>query len=233
MKKYTIIFLLLFISCNYIFPEQQKSANSRLGPYLWIVLTTCYVGTPKVKSVSYIDNMDGSVTANMLYDMDRPNCVVLPKTEVRSVLIKKCMQGQVYLKDQNNCRGKGSEADGWGAEKYQYCPTNDYSCERRTTLLNYADEIKSPAAVSCDQNIDLGRKWKLPEQSNFRGDSSSFFNIIQEIPKVITNTVIVPMVSPSTKESIEGVGFDPVAKVISIGWELPKNNSFYIFCISN
>ena len=61
MKKYTIIFLLLFISCNYIFPEQQKSANSRLGPYLWIVLTTCYVGTPKVKSVSYIDNMDGRI----------------------------------------------------------------------------------------------------------------------------------------------------------------------------
>ena len=127
------------------------------------------------------------------------------------VLIKKCMQGQVYLKDQNNCRGKGSEADGWGAEKYQYCPTNDYSCERRTTLLNYADEIKSPAAVSCDQNIDLGRKWKLPEQSNFRGDSSSFFNIIQEIPKVITNTVIVPILF-----QLE------LMKCWICGWEIPR-----------
>jgi len=169
MKKYNSIilsFLLVCISCNYIFPKQEKSPKEKLFPFLWITLATCYTGTPKVKSVSYIDNRDGTVTANMLYDMDRPNCVSLPKSEVRSVLIKKCMQGQVYQKDQNNCRGKGSEADGWGAEKYQYCPTNDRSCEKETgdRLRRYvADETKSPAAIACAQETFLGKRWGLPE----------------------------------------------------------------------
>ncbi len=249
MKKYNSIilsFLFICISCNYIFPKQEKSPKEKLFPFLWITLATCYTGTPKVKSVSYIDNMDGTVTANMLYDMDRPNCVSLPKTEIRTVFIKKCMQGQVYQKDQNNCRGKGSEADGWGAEKYQYCPTNDRACEKETgdRLREYvADETKSPAAIACAQETFLGKRWGLPEGHEvFTANGSQIFDFFMEIPNYQNSGIssppiyslgsIIPLSYPGNETEIKSVGFRPLERKVGGGTGPNKNESYPIFCIS-
>ncbi len=75
-------------------------------------------------------------------------------------IIKKCIQGQVYRAEQNDCKGKGTQADWWGAEKFQWCPTNDRACEIRNSDGSY-DFTKSPAYATCNNDTTTGKKWQL------------------------------------------------------------------------
>ena len=146
------------------------------------------------------------------------------------------MQGQVYQKDQNNCRGKGTEADGWGAEKFQYCPTNDRSCEIYVggKLSGYvADDTKSPAAKVCAQETILGRKWNLPDGFEiFTMGGIALFDIFLDIPSENTNTpTLIPMSYSSSIEDSWSIAFYKSLKEVSAG-SGPKSDFDHVLCIS-
>ena len=73
-------------------------------------------------------------------------------------IIKKCIQGQVYRAEQNDCKGKGTQADWWGAEKFQWCPTNDRACIVKNSDGSF-DFTKSPAWASCIYDTTADKKW--------------------------------------------------------------------------
>ena len=85
---------------------------------------------------------------------DGPFCEEIPQAPV---YIKKCLQGQVYRSAENDCRGTGSAADQWGAAKFQFCSTDDTSCQDGSGVANGS----SPAEQSCRGETLAGRSWHL------------------------------------------------------------------------
>ena len=95
--------------------------------------------------------------------------------------IKKCIQGQVYRQAQNDCKGTGTAANYYGAQKFQWCPTNDRSCEKLDSSGNFViDETKSPAALTCKSDSFLGKQWSVtPGVSR---DFQNFYERSDELP---------------------------------------------------
>ncbi|HBS04311.1 MAG TPA: hypothetical protein DEA96_05045 [Leptospiraceae bacterium] len=85
---------------------------------------------------------------------DGPFCEQIPQAPV---YLKKCLQGQVYRSAENDCRGTGSYADQWGATKFQFCNTDDTSCQDGDGVANSS----SPAEQSCRGETLAGRSWHL------------------------------------------------------------------------
>lgn len=72
--------------------------------------------------------------------------------ELKSYLVKKCVQGQVYRPVENDCRGKGTQDNWWGAEKYQWCNIGYDECVN--------DLTKSPANATCLNDTVGGHSWE-------------------------------------------------------------------------
>jgi|JI10StandDraft_1071094.scaffolds.fasta_scaffold118727_3 hypothetical protein len=70
--------------------------------------------------------------------------------------IKKCIQGQVYRQAQNDCKGTGTAANYWGAQKLQACPTNDTACD---DSIGKQSKTLSPARASCINDKTAGQSW--------------------------------------------------------------------------
>ena len=103
------------------------------------------------QSAGFIDNKNGTLS---LYTTDPSNSVYH---------VKKCLQGQVYRSAENDCRGVGSSADGWGASKLQYCSTDTSACNPAGQYPNYGTEYvygqNSEIYVSCSNDTTAGLTW--------------------------------------------------------------------------
>ncbi|MCB1159776.1 MAG: hypothetical protein KDK45_19910, partial [Leptospiraceae bacterium] len=100
----------------------------------------------------YIDKKDGTVELNIIRRGDNASLGTI-------AILKKCLQGQVYRKEENDCKGTGSESDYYGAQQLQFCDKLDYSCTGEDYTLN--GNGNSEAYKSCDAETLLGRKWKV------------------------------------------------------------------------
>jgi len=139
-----LIFSLIFSSCENDHNEEWE-AISKYGIHMILMEQTSH---------SIYDNNDGSLT----YETRNGYNIVTGNT-----FIKKCFQGQVYRKAENDCKGTGSDADGWGAVKLNYCNTNDDSCNPLGHFGKYEGSYvygdNSEIYTSCNSDQTLGYKW--------------------------------------------------------------------------
>lgn len=144
------------------------------------VFTDMKDGTIRYQKVSvYLENHCGKFG-----ELFHPNT---QDTVHSTFYIKKCLQGQVYRSAENDCRGTGSSPE-WGAVKYQFCPTNDRSCDMTAKDDNgrdiyVADPTKSPAAKACADDTTAGKSWYLP-----MGNVILIDNFLRYSSEIITGT---------------------------------------------
>jgi hypothetical protein len=112
--------------------------------------------------VSIDDNKNGTISLfKITYETTHGNKVITQKKET---ILQRCLSGQVYRIVQNDCQGIGTKATIWGAQKYQWCPSNDTACESLDSSGNYylVNTLLSPAAKACADSLLLGKKWQIP-----------------------------------------------------------------------
>lgn len=150
---------------------KPETVPSREVLYLYAFIYTM----KESKEVRVQDMKDGTIkistyklTSNV-FGMT-PN---VSEIEMDFVYLKRCLQGQVYRSSQNDCKGAGTQSDYWGAQKFQWCPTNDRACEISKVYTyngyNYTytytyysvDRTKSPPYISCGNDTTANRKWEL------------------------------------------------------------------------
>lgn len=205
-------------------PEEPGPGNG------YKVFMICTLIKDRIRDYRYEDMMDGTIQLTMTTGYER-YCYRDTVTSV--IFIKKCLQGQVYQPGPNNCQGTGSAPD-WGAQKLQFCPTNDRSCED----ANYkANPLTSPAAASCAADTTAGRAWRLPDYSNTtEGLSGDILDYLSDLPGgsegfwtqearhgTETEAYLYGFLSYTTYSGI---------KLLSNGYEL-KNIPQYVLCISD
>lgn len=117
----------------------------------------------------YRDSLDNTVVFGLIMhyfmNLDPTSVVDMKNGTVRVsfngdsyVFYKKCLQGQVYREEENDCKGTGSETDFYGAVQLQYCDTADNSCDSGYYLDGSGN---SEAYNSCDSDYTLGLRWKV------------------------------------------------------------------------
>jgi hypothetical protein len=146
------------------------------------------------------------------------------------VYIKKCLQGQIYRSTQNDCQdpsGGRNAGNNWGALTFQFCTTNDGSCETNWK----ADPIKnSPAAVSCANDTLANRKWHLyyNQYDTFIGNFNQYF---PDIPIGATNLIWSSYSDGVDPTLAEAYYFDvPYNKITFTN--KAKINTYYVLCLS-
>ena len=112
---------------------------------------------------------------------------------------KKCLQGQVFRKEYNDCKGI-STSPYWGAQTLQFCNNNDFSCQKATQydaqgnpLWGLPDHSVSPAGISCSNDFTSNKIWKMAETSFVRESNT---NIIPDFPKTETDFIWYGGISP-------------------------------------
>ena len=109
------------------------------------------------------DNKDGTLETIQYKETTWLLGLVARSRTPTGYIIKKCIQGQVYRAEQNDCKGKGTAADWWGAEKFQWCQTNDRACERTYgNGVYFADSTKAVPNIICQNDAAAGKKWSFP-----------------------------------------------------------------------
>ena len=153
----------------------------------------------------------------------------------KTVYFKKCLQGQTYRLSQNDCQGSGIAPD-WNAEKFQFCASNDKSCDRGVAIKDnkkskniwIADAQKSPAAKSCAEDQTGNKTWELfyfKDTINFPVNFNDYFTL----PKGKEYAFWIDGVFYADKA---GLGyFNDNSDFISSGYQL-KNTYFHVWCLS-
>ncbi|HMV44084.1 MAG TPA: hypothetical protein PKL30_05965 [Leptospiraceae bacterium] len=171
----TLISFLIFhfIQCNDPNAEERKKRNDDNKTALLELIGLSW-GSKEIGAV--VDNKDG--TLNYTYQLLQTNSWLGNKViSQKTILIRRCLIGQVYRSAPNDCQGTGTKDTVWGASQLQWCPTNDRSCEKD----GKADPAISPAAKACATDTFAGKKWKLPSKDDSLGTllselSGGFYN---------------------------------------------------------
>ena len=164
-----ILFLIcLFFMCNY----SEKTTNEQPFTTIWY---SCFF-LPNIETVNtrvLTDKNDGTIELAVTTGQrsNIPYCFFHNRTTTIRTLFKKCLQGQVYRQPQNDCQGTGTASNNFGAQTFQWCPTNDNSCDVRGLNNQFfiANENISPAAISCKNENFKSLKWSLSRfvENNF------------------------------------------------------------------
>ncbi len=157
--KQIILFILvciIFFNCD---SSKKKKPSLPPGFDYIIFLGTFAWGTKEEGIV--VDNKNG--TLNYTYKLIQTNPYFGNRVLVdKTILIRRCLIGQVFRQTENDCQGTGTKETVWGASRLQWCPTNDRSCE----IDGKADPTKSPAAKACADDTFLNKKWMLPSKDD-------------------------------------------------------------------
>lgn len=156
----TLISFLIFhfIQCNDPNAEERKKGNEDNKAVLLELIGLSW-GSKEIGTV--VDNKDG--TLNYTYQLLQTNSWLGNKViSQKTILIRRCLIGQVYRSAQNDCQGTGTKDTVWGASQLQWCPTNDRSCEKD----GKADPTISPAAKACATDTFAGKSWRLRSKND-------------------------------------------------------------------
>ncbi len=163
--KYLILVLLVsiivFSQCDSNLPIVGKEEKSEMKKFIEGLPRMCYFARLSGSTQGYkiIDNNDGTISLVSFSNIGSEFCPPpFGKTESTSVVyyIKKCVQGQVYRQAQNDCKGTGTAANYYNAQKYQGCPTNDTACD---DSVGNQSKTLSPARASCILDTTKGLSW--------------------------------------------------------------------------
>jgi hypothetical protein len=149
--KAIILVIMILLNCGILNKPPKKDARE-----IDFFTSAALLNYNSGEKAEVIDNKDG--TLNYTYIKWSSTAGIYTETRGKTILVRRCLIGQVYRPEQNDCRGTGTESDTWGATRYEWCPTNDTSCE----VNGIADPTKSPAAKACAEDTFLGKKWRLP-----------------------------------------------------------------------
>lgn len=117
-----------------------------------------------------VDNGDGTVTDYS-----------------RTLVWKKCSQGQVWNTTNNDCTGTGSVDDEYGVGTYQYCDANDNSCNGGTDNGILDGGGASTAWSTCDAETLTGRNWRVPTFDELKDlHDNAYSNNISLFPNTAT-----------------------------------------------
>lgn len=138
--------------------KERKAEKESLKSLFWEIISLSSEYNLEKGEVK--DNKDGTVTFTyILYDRIMWGDQI---KETRTVILRRCLIGQIYRSAENDCKGTGTKENRWGALYLQWCPTNDTACEKN----GVADPAVSPAAKACDQDTTAGKKWQLPSKED-------------------------------------------------------------------
>lgn len=212
-----VCFSLPILSFNCDWPDEPTGPSD-----VYKVFMFCTLIKNTVREYQYEDMMDGTTKLTVTTGYER-NCYRETVTSV--IYIKKCLQGQTYQPGPNNCQGTGGAPD-WGAQKFQFCPTNDRSCEDS----NYkADPLTSPAAFACASDTTAGRTWRLiPDNPRpFNSEAITFF------PEMVTGATdyIWSEDSHSSNQTMAWVYRLDISGNV-FGTALLKNSTNYVLCMA-
>jgi len=171
VKQITILTLLLSIlilaNCFDTYKEEDKKRNNDDRVALLQMIGLSW-GTKEEGKV--VDNKDGTLTYT--YTLIQTNGWIGNRIlSQKTILIRRCLIGQVYRLTENDCQGTGTKETVWGASQLQWCPTNNRSCEKD----GKADPTISPAAKACADDTFAGRKWTLMSENDKVATILSFF----------------------------------------------------------
>ena len=222
VKYYTLLALTLFCaSCN------GNNSDEGLEFMAGLLPSWCSMHSDYYDEIIFTDLEDGTIQRDRRGTNHGP-CVGTNISHNYSY-IKKCLQGQVYrpLPD-NDCRGTGTAGDNWGAQKYQFCPTNDRACDMLEGYIYVADPTKSPAAKSCADDATAGLNWELPRGNEYYlPDNISAY--APEIPLDSTNLIWLDY--PHYEDKTRAIYFD-INGDLQYGPFQLKNEQLYVLCIS-
>ena len=219
--KYLII-IILFINCT-LFPSQSDASKKRDSAIMSFLLCT-FARAPFERYVSK-DNMDGTVTIRI---EKVSGCGLVNSTSLWTVM-KKCLQGQVYRSAQNDCKGSGSSADYYGAQRFQWCPTNDEGCDDPTAPSLSIMNLKiSPAGKSCaNENLNQITKWEpVLVFADQKAVFSSYKDRGDEIP--VNEYLWIDDWRFATVNTAPTFTVKEPASIL----QFPKSNYFYVLCMS-
>ena len=184
--KYLVIIILL-INCT-LFPSQQSQASKNREQLGHLFLLSCIILPPaKTEEVTAVDKMDGTIE---IQQNTFRSCGFGGKTLESSKVgyLKKCIQGQVYRSAQNDCKGTGSAADYYGAQKFQWCPTSDGACDYKGLGDFYTiDSSLSPAGNSCLNDGLKNIRWSILGKTISKDFLVKHINRTDEIPLNTSN----------------------------------------------
>lgn len=225
LKHIAIFFLIntiLFLSnCFDTNAKERKKRNEDNKVALLQVIGLSW-GSKEVGTV--VDNKDGTLTYT--YQLLQTNGWLGNRiVSQRTILIRRCLIGQVYRSTQNDCQGTGTKDTVWGASQLQWCPTNDRSCEKD----GKADSAISPAAKACATDTFAGMKWELPSESDRMAIILSLFP--KEVIEDIKNTKIVRSPIIWLSESIQSNLYPHLALTSNIESNVSSQEKILLFSI--
>ncbi len=148
---YSLGALLLFLTCMELpeNPLKKKDKRNAIEKYLENGgISLCLSIRSEEKKDEVLDDIDGTISLRTNTYSKYDACPwewgkPAQKTGIGILKfwVSKCIQGQVYRKEQNDCKGAGSAANYWNAQKYQLCTTNVSTCGNL-----------SPVRLACNSN---------------------------------------------------------------------------------
>ncbi|HMY70003.1 MAG TPA: hypothetical protein PL163_25395 [Leptospiraceae bacterium] len=182
MKIIIFAAIVILSNCEVLEPiwtdKNQKKRDKDFGT---LIMWSSITGGPQIREEAQVtDNKDG--TLYYTYIKRQINWPGNPILEQKTILVQRCLIGQVYRPAENDCRGTGTKGTTWGALKFQWCPTNDRSCEKD----GVADPALSPAAKACADSNFLGKKWGLGSKTD---SLSLYLSNTQETLKLDFSTI--------------------------------------------
>ncbi|MCP5499074.1 MAG: hypothetical protein H7A25_04180 [Leptospiraceae bacterium] len=120
---------------------------------------------------TFFDNGDGTIS-------------VYNYTSYKLVIIKKCLQGQAFRTEQNDCQGNGDSSNNYGASLLSFCNTDDNSCND-TEIFNLTSTSNSEIYLSCNNDTFNKKSWKVISSTYILDiiNESEFLSFYTEFPK--------------------------------------------------
>ncbi len=165
----------------------KKKNPSALKQFNEKALFVCFIGRFTItRENKIVDNKDGTISLVNADSQGSEYCPYPPLAKNDLVVgnksrayMKKCLQGQVYRQAQNDCKGTGTAANYYGAQKLQFCPTNVSTCGDL-----------SPAKISClnDTTGGVTRDGSFSNFVSYYSEIKSYFKgRTDEIPSAKTD----------------------------------------------
>ncbi|HNF17611.1 MAG TPA: hypothetical protein PK453_28390 [Leptospiraceae bacterium] len=171
------------------------------------------------------DNMNGTITVRI----EKVSGCGMVSLVSDGTLLKKCLQGQVYRSAQNDCKGTGTAADYYGAQKFQWCPTNDGACDNSPNTASVPSPKISPAGKSCYDETPIGtRHWSLLG-AYFNDDASPLYSYSERKDEIPITEYVWIIYSPFANISQAAtITFSEPQKTVLFA----KNSYFYVLCVN-
>lgn len=217
MKIRNLLPLLIFLNCwgyDRKLEEKQKMDSLKLG-----FLISWYNIFAAPKAVFILKDYKNGVVGytreeySQSYDL---------------FFLKKCLQGQVYRPEQNDCRGTGDINNNYGATLLQFCDKNDGSCSSQKSILDGSGNSESFKSCNGEtlNNSGLFKKvqWDIIDATRKKMLADVNKDIFSDIPRMLAFWIN----NVNNSYQAEYTSFDTINSGL-LSYDQPTNGK-YIIC---